>query len=403
MKNTFLFIFAIILPSMVLSQDVDLYLQTANKYTDQKKYASAHQVLDSSIRTVGFHPALVNRMIENVLSHYFLRRDFKIFYLKDEAEKDSKSENAGMASPVAIRYPERFLIKVMEREPLLARTYKLLGDFYNLQLSEVSNSNLASVEKVVETKERVLANYLRAVQLGLPDLEANLWLGKYYLSNNQIKLAGKYLQAIIDQGFDDPRVWCYLAEINLQEKKYTQCYNDALKALLYAGELELDLRYKATRLAALSLYQLDEETRFLEYITECLRLSPDNQDAYLDLLAFYDSRNEVEKAKTLVREMLMQNPYDEGGYKYLERFIVKQNDYGFGEKLFEEMTVWFEHSDEVMGNIYRFRGNLFFYRGQTEQAKNQWDISRKYFSRFLPEDSPVLKQVGDVSRESSAN
>jgi hypothetical protein len=65
------------------------------------------------------------------------------------------------------------------------------------------------------------------------------------------------------------------------------------------------------------------------------------------------------------------------------------------------MMIVFEHSDEAMGNIYRFRGNLMLHRGFTEEARKLWDISRKYYSRFLPEDSPVLKQVGDISRESS--
>ena len=42
---------------------------------------------------------------------------------------------------------------------------------------------------------------------------------------------------------------------------------------------------------------------------------------------------------------------------------------GYNDKLFEEMMLNFEHFDEAMGNIYRFRGNLQFHQGFAEEAR----------------------------------
>jgi tetratricopeptide (TPR) repeat protein len=276
-----------------------------------------------------------------------------------------------------------------------------LGDFYNIQLSANRNLDVISPEAYLVLREKVANNYLRAAQLGYNDPAVNRWLGKYYQENGQLKLAKQYYQMNIDSNAEDPATHGALAGIYLSEKKFTQAYNNAIKALQNFSALDARSRYKATRMAALSLYSLGEEARFLDYIKECIQLFPDIQDAYIDLLAYYEKSDDPANSEKIIRRMLLNNPYDEKGYKHLEKYCVKRLDYAFGEELFEEMMMLFEHSDEAMGNIYRFRGNLQFYQGFTEEAKKLWEISRSYFSRYLPEDSPVIKQIGDISRESS--
>jgi tetratricopeptide (TPR) repeat protein len=396
MNRSFFLLFIIIFFKSGFSQDVYSYLNQADDLIQKKNYASAHAVLDSAIRTLGFQPNLVCPMVDNVIKHYYLHRSYKIFYLKNN-ESDEKTIN----EVVVFRYPDRLLKKSLEQNSQFAPAHKLLGDFYNLQLSENKELKTLSPEIYDSIRDKVFSSYLRAVQLGYNDVNVNVWLGKYYKDTDQPKLARQYYQMNIDNGEEDPQTFCYLAEIALAEKKYSQAYNYASTALQDYVSLTPILRYQATRWAALSLYNLGEEARFLDYIYECIQLFPDNQEAYLDLLQYYENKNDTERSQKIIRQMLLNNPYDESAYKYLERYCVKRNNYTFGEKLFEEMMVVFEHSDEAMGNIYRFRGNLMFHRGFTEDAKKLWDISRIYYSRYLPEDSPVLKQVGDISRESS--
>ena len=403
MKYTFLFTCLILLIQSVFPQDIENYVQKANKLILEKRFVAAHSVLDSAIRTSGFQPELIGLMIDNALKNHYFQRDFKVFYLRDEQEnnKSLSANKTTEAGVVAVRYPDRLLRRSLEQSPQFAWTYKLLGDFYHLQLSQNKNLELFAPDTYADIREKVFFNYLRAVQLGHSDVNVNRWLGRYYEKANQVKLAKQYYQMNIDNNFEDPATFCFMADISLSEKKYSQAYNYAVKALQNYSSLSSDLRYQATRWAALSLYNLGEEDRFLDYISDCIQIFPDAQEAYLDLLLYYEDRNDPEPLQKIMRQMLLNNPYGEKGYKYLERYCVKSSDYSFAESLFEEMMIAFEYSDEAMGNIYRFRGNLLFRRGYEEDARKLWDISRNYFNRFLPEDSPVLKQIGDISRESS--
>lgn len=403
MKNTFFLLGLIFVTTLAFSQESNTYLTDAQQLIQQKKFASAYAELDSAIRTTGLQPALICAMVDNVLKHYTHHRDFVVFYIKDEPGngKNPADDKPGENDVMAVRYPDRLLKKSLEQSPQYALTHKLLGDFYRLQLSENKNLKILSPEVYGEIREKVFTNYLRAVQLGYNETGVNLWLGNYYKENNQLKIARQYYQMNIDNNSDDPATYCNLAEIYLGEKKYSQAYNYAIKVLQDFAALDPELRYQATRWAALSLYSLGEEERFLDYIMECIQIFPDMQAAYIDLLAYYDEKHDSLRSHKTIRQMLINNPYGERGYKYLERYCVRESDYKFGEQLFEEMMVLFEHSDEAMGFIYRFRGNLLFHQGLADDAKKLWDISRNYFSRFLPEDSPMLKQIGDISRESS--
>ena len=403
MKNTFFLLGFILLTTLTFSQESNNYLSDAQELVQQKKFASAYAVLDSAIRTSGFQPALICAMVDNVLKHYTLHRDFVVFYIKDEPGNGKRSSDDKISGNEikAVRYPDRLLKKSLEQSPQFALAYKLLGDFYRLQLSENENLNILSPDAYGNIRDKVFTNYLRAVQLGYNEAAVNLWLGNYYKESNRVKIAKQYYQMNIDNNSDDPGTFCNLAEIYLSEKKYSQAYNYAIVVLQNFASLDPELRYRATRWAALSLYNLGEDQRFLDYIQECIQIFPDMQAAYIDLLAYYSEKNDSEGSHKIIRQMLINNPYGERGYKYLERYCVRESDYQFGEQLFEEMMVLFEHSDEAMGYIYRFRGNLLFHQGLADDAKKLWDISRNYFSRFLPEDSPMLKQIGDISRESS--
>ncbi len=403
MKNSLRFACVFVLFNVAFAQDISTYLSNADQLIQQKKFAAAHTVLDSAIRTLGFEPLLVNSMVNNVLKNHFMHRDFRIFYLRNETDngKSSAGDKSSIAAPIAVRHPDWMLKNLLEQNPQSAWSYKLWGDFYRLQLAENPSLKVVAVEKHAELQEKIAANYQRAAQLGYNDPEVNSWLGAYYQARNQVKLARQYYLLNLAGNADDPAAFCNMAEIYLAEKQYSQAYNYAVKTLQSAAELSANRRYKATRLAALSLYHLGEEARFMDYITECIQLSPDIQDAYIDLLAYYEEKNDPANSRRTLRQMLLNNPYEDKGYKSLERFSVKRNEYPFGEKLLEELMLRFEHYDEAMGNIYRFRGNLMFHQGYADEAKKLWDLSRRYFSRCLPEDHPMLKQIGDVSRESS--
>ncbi|GEM_PF-3295178 len=404
--KTFLWIFLTFFSLQSLysqAPDSTSYIEEAEQLIQQQKYAAAHRILEEAIQTIGFQPIVICPLIDNVLTHFFWQKDLEIFYLKDSLDyhQTEASQSFANSDVVVFRYPERILKKIIGENPQFARAYKLLGDYYRLK-SELSVNDLNESIRD-ELREKVFTYYHRAEKLGYQSSMVNRWLGIYYYENGQPRIAKEYFLRNDTENFSDIVSCYYLSEIFYQEKQYSQGYNYAMKALQDSRYLGLDMRYNAMHTAALSLYHLGEESRFLDYILQCLQLFPDDDTAYLDLLDYYESKSDLTRMKKIIRQMLLNNPYDEKGFKYLERFCVKNFEFDFGIALFDEMMVKYEYSDQAMGNIYRFRGDLLFQQGNVDEARRLWDVSRSYFIRYLPEDSPQLKEIGDVSRESSQN
>ena len=58
--------------------------------------------------------------------------------------------------------PERLLKKVIDQDPNYALTYKLLGDFYNIQYQGYRNLNLVHEERVRQLEEKSYSYYSQA-------------------------------------------------------------------------------------------------------------------------------------------------------------------------------------------------------------------------------------------------
>lgn len=396
---TFIWLSLLTMGSAVFAQDSTAHIQTALSLMQNHQFATANDYLLSAIQKTGFQPDLVCLQVDNALTNHFYRRGYVSFYLTDS---DSASRDKRQLISF-LQYPDRQLRRVIEQYPDYALAYKLLGDFHRLKISSDLDSTLMNLKAVGEIEEKVFSNYNKAAQLGYNDPLVNRWLGNYYKKRNQPKNAKVFYEKNVESGFEDPMTFYQLAEISYREKQYSQSYHFASRALDGLTNEEIDLRYRTLRIAAISLLYLGEIDRFKRQIQECIQLLPDRQECYIALLKYHDEKKNVDQMEEIILDMLGNNPYDLPGYNYLEEFVVKYNRYLFSEKLFENMMLTFEHSDHVMGNIYWYRGNLFFHQGLTEEAKKLWEISRSYFSKFLKTDDPVFKRIGNISSSSYSN
>ena len=348
--------------------------------------------MDSALRTVGFHPSLVCPMVANVLDHHYLQRDFQVFYLRDEGGADSL-----LAPVVAVRYPDRLLERALRDHPHLGWLHELRGHYLRLKLEQTRPHD-------PQLAEQTAAAYQRAVQNGIRSLRVFAWLGGYYVDQNRPRLAQEMLEAALNLDSGHVLANFHLARLSFRERRYSQAYASARNALGGDSLLQPVQRYDATRMMALSLANLGETDRFVDYIVECIRQLPDIQAGYLDLIDHYTAiGRERDILRGLYREMLLRNPYDQAGYKHLERYAVGTEDFAHAERILEEILANYEHADEAVGNVYRFRGNLLFRQGRFEEARTLWDISRSYYARCLPPDSPLLKEIGQISLNTSAN
>lgn len=394
------FLFVVIRPAT--SQDVNSILDQATELMEDKQFASANTLLESEIQKAGALPELVCLQVQNALENHLYQRNYISFYMLDSKVEGSAEPKAVLPASF-LRYPDRLLERIIAQDPEYATAYKLLGDFYNLKLESPMDSSLIKKEAMDEAIELVFQNYDKAVQLGYNGVVVNRWLGNYYQTKNQFTSAKEFYEKNIESGFNDRLTYYHLADINYREKQYSQSYSNILKVLSDLPASRLDIRYNSLRIAAMSLYYLGEVERFKKYIQECIRLFPDRQDAYLALLRYYDEKKDVDNMEVTLSKMLSENPYDLPGYNFLEVFVLKYERFSFSEKLFENLMLSHENSDQVMGNIYWFRGNLVFHQGMHEEAKKMWEISKSYFRKYLPKDDPVLKKIGSISQKTYPN
>jgi hypothetical protein len=383
------------------SQPADsmLLLQQVNGLIQKGNYATAHILLEEYIEQHGMKPDLTTLMISNGLTHYYRHENYDFFLLKD-AIKTPPTSNGLKSQNLRIgrlRYPQRILENLLQQYPDYGYIYKLLGDYYDIQLQDLNNIEFIKSNNLKVLEEKIFSYYSQAENNGYKDYYLCRWLGDYYVNNNQLDLAEKYYQRNIGKSISDPISLYRLAEINYQKKLYTQAYNFAQESIKYFPAEDIYLKYDAMRISANSLKELGEYDRFLEIINESIQLIPDLQDSYLDLIQFYSSPMKSTKIELLFNEMFMKNPFELSGYRSFENYIVNSENFKFADTLFNTMLFKYENWDEVLANIYWSKGNLAFYQNLPQESGRFWEISRNYMRHYLPANHPVIKQVGSIA------
>jgi hypothetical protein len=380
--------------------DSVIFVQQVNTFLVQEKYSTVNLLLEEYVRQNGMKPYFSCWMVSNALTNHYRHENYDFFYLKDPDSEKTLSEVEDENPQISrLRYPKRILEKIIKDYPRYALAYKLLGDYYDLQLQDLSHFEFANPTSIKALEDKIFKNYSQAEKLGYKNFQLNRWMGDYYFNRNQLDQARSYYQKNTRKAPLDGISLYRLAEISFQKKLYTQAYNEASEALKYLTVEDPYLKYDALRLSANALHQLGESEKFLAAIQECIDLLPDQQDAYLDLIDYQEARNDSAKVKALLNDMLLNNPYELKGYRKLESYVSHTRNYSFSDSLFELMQVQYENWDEVLANIYWSKGNLAFYQKSIAEANNYWEISRNYMRRFLPEDHKLIRQVGDLSQK----
>jgi tetratricopeptide (TPR) repeat protein len=398
--RTVILFFTLLIPVIAVTQvteaDSLLLQQQATRLIAEGNYASAHLILEDYLQKAGMKPFFTCMMVENGLTHYYRQENYQFFLLKDQDSPDDpkSSQNVRIGR---LRYPRRILENLLNQYPEHARTYKLLGDYYNLQLADISNFDFIREDKVKKLEEKIYTYYSQAIKLGYKDTPIFRWMGNYLADNKQMDEAEKYYLKNVTPNTADPVSLLRLAEINFQKKLYTQAFNYANRSLELFPREDIYLKYDALRLSSNSLKELGDEERFIERITECFQLVPELQTAYLDLIEFYNEKQEYNQAEEIFQKMFLSNPFDLKGYRYLEVYLKNTRNYAFADTLFEELQLIYEDWDEVMANIYWSKGNLSYQQNRKTEASRFWEISRNYMRKYLPEDHPLIKQVGEMA------
>lgn len=395
------------LPNHLIAQTTNedslKFLKQINDLSSKKQYASIQYLLESRLQEVGLKPYWACRMVQNGLQNFASQQLYKIFYLRNEAipGKTSQPDTLLNIQVAQLRYPQRILRKIINSSPNYAWAYKLLGDYYDIQLQQFKNFDFAPENIALSLEEKVFNNFSKAVKLGFVSIEVNRWLGIYYLNKNQYDKAEPCFLKNITDKIEDSVSLLKLSEISYSKKEFSRAYNFAERALEKFPKDKIYQIYEAKRLAANSLKELGELTKFQAYLKECIHSLPEIQDAYIDLINYYISDGNTQEAESTIRNMLLHNPYEKKGFRTIEKYILDSKNFYFADTLFDEMLMQFENWDEVLANIYWSKGDLAYNQGFETEAHKYWEISRNYMRHYLPEDSELIKEVGQIESKQS--
>jgi hypothetical protein len=374
------------------------FILDVKKQISNKNFASAHYALEDRINHSDKKLDYICLMIENCLKNHYRNENYDFFYLKDLDPSVYNQETKSQTNPkiARVRHPIRLLQWAIDNYPEHSLSYKLMGDYYDLQLQGFSDYKIIQDETFKVIEENVFTYYNKAEKLGYKDSYINNWLGEYYLKSDDLDSAQKYFSQNLNNRQQNAISYYRLAEIFFKKKLFTQAYLHSQKAISNFDPDEVYLKYDATLLAAWSVYPLGETDKYLSYVDECIQMLPNEQGAYIELYNYYSSHNENRKSENILKEMLLKNPFELKGYRVLEEYVTRQNKESFSDSLFDAMQVEFDTWDEVMANIYWSKGNIAFMKKKNEEAQKFWEISRSYMRRYLPDNSPILKQIGDL-------
>ena len=345
------------------------------------RYASAARMITEIQNAEGIQADLSCQMVSLALNRRFLQKKYEVFYLADSSQKGAPPRY------FTVRRPVQLLQRVLEQFPDYAPAYKLLGDYYRLQLSQINGIQFVPASVREKIQEKIFNFYQKAVKTGAQNSSILLWMGEYYQRLKQWATAEKYLNAALKKKKRNPRIYLNLAEIYLAEGHFARAYNAASSAHKFLKTKNLPVLYRNLRIAGLALQNLGEEKRFLQYAQRCIQLMPDEQAAYRDIILFYQNKNKPAVAEKYIYQMLTNNPFDAEGFRDAREFAKKFRNFDFIGKLLSDLSVQFEDSPQVMGNIYWLRGSILTDRGKPMKAGIMWQISRQYYRKMIPADS----------------
>jgi len=195
------------------------------------------------------------------------------------------------------------------------------------------------------------------------NFEANLGTGMALLTMEEARFQNQrdytviraHFEAARDARPEDPRPHSYLGIINYDEKNYTA----AIGHLKAAARLEPGDAH-AHELLGLSLAETGRTGEAKTELHRALKIDPSLANANLELGKIYEKAGNNTEARAYLEKALSGNPNLHLAAYYLQRVYYEAKLYDLAEaKCREFLGVYSEdiQSLEILGNIYRLRGN----------------------------------------------
>lgn len=201
-----------------------------------------------------------------------------------------------------------------------------------LNSASFQSTDFESAERAYQAGDLSQAEALYSkIKPGQPDYpKALLRLGTiYYATERPVEAEKSFAEYLRIQ--ESPEAYCLLAGAQFNQKKFTQAYESAKKAL------KLDPHYAKAYTAVGMIYAAIEDWPDSEAAyRESLRLNPADADTWYMMGRSYFLRNDFAHAQEAFEKSLRLNPLQVRAYENLALTLDLMNDPGGAEKVYRE-------------------------------------------------------------------
>ncbi len=381
-------------------------LEKAQTLIEKGQYASAHNLLWKLNHSEQATDTSICIMVDNVFNNNVYHKNFERFFLIDKtifveppiADYAQRQTDTLM---VSFTKPEPWIKRALEINEKNGMAYFLLGYyFYQSRLPELTVETPLT-PKNSEIEKEIAVYYEKAFKYGYRHKLLFRFLGEYYSKQHPRVLhrAKKFYRWNAMERYFDPESVIELAGIYLHEKKTKQALDLGFSALSHLHESEINLKYFALRIIANANRELGEIEKFDYYNNLCLQLIPEQSDAFIDRIEYYDTQQQIDSVLIWLDKLFAQNPFDAKNYKMVEYISEKYNVNNELLDLLNRNREIYAKYDAVLAYSWWVQGDIYYRMGKKGLAKAAWEKSKEFFLKFISPHDPILKQIGQVKRK----
>lgn len=368
-----------------------------------KLYADAHRFLWKLNHLPSATDSTIGVMVLNAFEHYYIQKNEDIYFLKNGMDyKDIKGKEVKI-SPfdtdlVIFKKPLPWIKRALELNSTSGIGQFLMGYYTqkkyipNFYQSDFPPPNIRKIEK------DIAIYYEKAFLYGFRHRLLFKYLGDYYYRNRIFHRAKRFYRWNVKKEYFDPESVIQLAMIYLKDNEAQKALSYAFLALPYFENKDIEVQYLAYRIIANANSKLGNHEKFKYYNELSRELLPDKADAYLDLIEYYEQKNDTDSVLVWTRTLFLTNPFETSNYEILPYYARK---YGLTKEfiaLLDQVEEKYREYDLVLAYLYWKKGDLYYLLGEQKKSNVYWQKSKIFFSKLGGPNASIIKKIGTISR-----
>lgn len=404
-KKLIIYIFPLLyfINSVGLTANSSGWYHVIDSLARERQYAEVHRTLWKINHMPFATDSTVGFMVLNAFEHYYHQENFEKFYIKNGMDFRDVYEEQPEISPydpelVIFVKPLPWIKRAIEMNPRSGIAQFLMGYYYqNKYLPDYFRTEFTS-SRLQKLEKQVAIYYEKAFLYGFRHKILFKYLGDYYYRNRIYHRAKRFYQWNIKKQYFDAEAVLQLALLYLKDGESQKALSYAFIALPEFEGKDPELLYLAYQIISKANLNLGNEEKFKYYNELCRTILPEKTGSYLDMIEYYEQKNDTDSLAIWIDSLFITNPFDVKNFEIIPYYATRFDMSVHLLQLMDRLLRKYAEYDLVQAYALWKKGDLYFLLGDTKSAQSYWAKSREYFKRFSGPRAAVLKKIGDVKR-----